>query len=391
MLSVIVPIYNVEKYLVKCIESIINQQYKQLEILLIDDGSTDGCFQICDEFEKIDCRIKVFHKDNEGLVRARKLGLSYSTGEYVAFVDGDDWIEPNMYSYLIDIIENSDADFIDSGYYYDKNKDFEIENKLLGGIYKLDIDVKHKIFSSLMNVDYFMGLNSSIWSKVFKADIIKSSYANVPDNMQYGEDIINYLYCVMKSKMMIQVNKSFYHYNYREESMSHSRSASLLRKEFMLWNYCGNIILKHDDLLTQKEIDLCLFHRLYSSFGYLMNQKFDTIQYYSFPCVNELFGKKIAVYGAGKVGKDYITQLSKYEKCEIVGWVDRNYKDFSYEYREVVSIEELLKKTYDVILIAVEKKEVANEIKGSLLIKGVSESKILWCKPSIPFLFEICK
>ncbi len=108
MLSVIVPIYNVEKYLVKCIESIINQQYKQLEILLIDDGSTDGCSQICDEFEKIDCRIKVFHKDNEGLVRARKLGLSYSTGEYVAFVDGDDWIEPNMYSYLIDIIENSD-------------------------------------------------------------------------------------------------------------------------------------------------------------------------------------------------------------------------------------------------------------------------------------------
>ncbi|OUQ56652.1 hypothetical protein B5E58_10530, partial [Tyzzerella sp. An114] len=92
-ISVIVPIYNVEKYLNRCVDSIINQTYKNLEIILVDDGSPDNCGKICDEYAKKDNRIKVVHKENGGVSSARNVGLNIATGDYIGFVDGDDWID----------------------------------------------------------------------------------------------------------------------------------------------------------------------------------------------------------------------------------------------------------------------------------------------------------
>ena len=97
MISVIVPVYNVEPYLHECIDSILNQTYQALEILLIDDGSPDKCGIICEEYAKNDPRIKVFHTENYGLSAARNLGLREAKGEYIGFVDSDDWLEPDMY------------------------------------------------------------------------------------------------------------------------------------------------------------------------------------------------------------------------------------------------------------------------------------------------------
>ena len=100
-ISVIVPIYNVEKYLDKCIGSIIGQTYKNLEIILVDDGSTDNGLTTCRQYQKEDTRIQVIHQENVGLVAARKTGIMKATGEYIAFVDGDDWIEKNTFEILI--------------------------------------------------------------------------------------------------------------------------------------------------------------------------------------------------------------------------------------------------------------------------------------------------
>lgn len=110
LVSVIVPVYNVEKYIKKCLNSIINQTYKNLEIILVDDGSPDNCPQICDEYAKKDSRIKVIHKANGGLSDARNAGVAASTGEYIGFVDSDDYIEPNMYERLYELINENNAD-----------------------------------------------------------------------------------------------------------------------------------------------------------------------------------------------------------------------------------------------------------------------------------------
>ena len=95
LISIIVPVYNVEEYLKECIDSIINQTYKRIEIILVDDGSTDKSGKICDDYAKIDKRIKVVHKENGGLSDARNVGISVSSGKYIAFVDSDDWVEKN--------------------------------------------------------------------------------------------------------------------------------------------------------------------------------------------------------------------------------------------------------------------------------------------------------
>ena len=109
-ISIIVPVYNVEKYLKKCIDSIVNQTYKNLEIILVDDGATDRSGEICDELAKLDNRIKVYHKKNGGLSDARNYGVERATGSYVGFVDSDDYIDAEMYEKLYEAITKEAAD-----------------------------------------------------------------------------------------------------------------------------------------------------------------------------------------------------------------------------------------------------------------------------------------
>ncbi len=110
MISIIVPVYKDEPYLRQCVDSILNQTYRDIEVLLIDDGSPDRCGEICDEFAKKDQRIRVFHTENKGLSAARNLGLREAKGEYIGFVDSDDWIEPDMYEVLLKRMQETGAD-----------------------------------------------------------------------------------------------------------------------------------------------------------------------------------------------------------------------------------------------------------------------------------------
>ena len=115
LISVIVPIYNVEKYLDRCVDSIINQTYKNLEIILVDDGSPDNCPQMCDDYAKKDSRIKVVHKENGGLSDARNVGMEVATGEYVSFIDSDDYISLDFYETLLETIVDNDSDIVECG------------------------------------------------------------------------------------------------------------------------------------------------------------------------------------------------------------------------------------------------------------------------------------
>ena len=177
LISVIVPIYNVAPYLHECIDSIINQTYKNLEIILVDDGSSDGSEKICDEYAKNDNRIIVIHQQNKGLVCARKAGLKIATGEYIAYVDGDDWIEIQMYEYLLNKILEMDADFIDSGCIkQDKDKKISyLPKRESSKIINLDIDIRYKIIKNLLidNISDSYYITPSIWAKLIKKNILK--------------------------------------------------------------------------------------------------------------------------------------------------------------------------------------------------------------------------
>lgn len=220
-LSIIVPIYNSEPYLKKCFDSILAQIYTDFELVLVDDGSTDGSLSICREYEKKDPRIVVCHKENEGLVAARKTGVAMAVGEYVGFVDSDDFIDVNMYSDLMNEAKAKESDIVIGGIILDypdhSVKDF---NRLPAGYYDKNA-VKEKIIPEILmkNEIYKFGIIPGVVVKVFKKDIIQQSLKNVSNELTLGEDVAITSFSVMNAKSISIIESAAYHYIQTETSM----------------------------------------------------------------------------------------------------------------------------------------------------------------------------
>lgn len=205
LLSVIVPIYNVEKYVGKCIKSILVSSYTQLEIILVDDGSSDNSGKICDEYALEDKRITVIHKANGGLVSARKAGVTEAKGEFITFVDGDDYIEEDLYKKIMELLLVHDVGFLNFRYYeYDEegNKIKPAINELPDGLY------------SASNIDSYWDHKSKSLAflhcavtKVYKAELIKKAINNVDNDVKKGEDLNLTLACLQTTDSFYNVNE----------------------------------------------------------------------------------------------------------------------------------------------------------------------------------------
>lgn len=209
LISVIVPVYNVEKYINKCIDSIVNQTYKNLEIILVDDGSLDKCGRICDEYANMDNRIKVIHKENAGVSSARNSGIENSTGSWIAFVDADDWIERNYFTELLRIAKEKDAELILCGYNRITNKKSEkIDNT--GELVVLD---SKENLNKILNPQTGYALS---WAKLYKRDIIGENLFDT--TIIVGEDAL------FNERVSVNINNSCFYkkslYNYRIHSNS---------------------------------------------------------------------------------------------------------------------------------------------------------------------------
>lgn len=172
LISVIVPVYNVEKYLEKCINSIINQTYKKLEIILVDDGSTDNSGKMCDDFAKKDKRIKVIHKENGGLSDARNFGIDVAVGKYIAFVDSDDFLKEDFYEYLMNLKEKTNSDIIECSFIraYEEDLDmFEFPSRKEEAIVTTG---NTGALELLMSDDDEISTNSVVvWNKIYKKEL----------------------------------------------------------------------------------------------------------------------------------------------------------------------------------------------------------------------------
>ena len=209
VISVIVPIYDVEEYLDRCVESIVNQTYRNLEIILVDDGSPDNCPQLCDSWAEKDNRIKVVHKENGGLSDARNAGMPFATGEIISFIDSDDWIELDMYEEMLNRMQADNSDIISCGVKWVEEdgsliRDFTSENEVL--------DTKTAM-KELLNDSK---LKQHVWNKIYKYDLIK----DIPfEKGKYHEDVFWSYQVVGIAKKVSIVNKSFYNYVQRSNSI----------------------------------------------------------------------------------------------------------------------------------------------------------------------------
>ena len=211
MISVIIPVYNVEKYITECINSLLNQTYKNIEIIVVDDGSTDNSYKILQKLSKKHQSIRLFHKANGGVSSARNYALKYVNGEYVSFIDADDYLEPEAYEILIKNIKNNDLiTFNWNQIYVDKiikcgmNQNEKMNNKKA-----LETCIKPE--------DSFLGY---LWNKLFKSEIIFKNNLKFNEKISICEDqlfVIDYLsYC----KNIISITKPLYNYRMRKSAAS---------------------------------------------------------------------------------------------------------------------------------------------------------------------------
>ncbi len=212
LISIIVPVFNVEKYLNKCIDSIINQTYRDLDIILVDDGSIDQSGRICDDYAKIDDRITVVHKNNEGVSAARNVGINHAKGKWISFVDADDWVNLNMYEVLVEEARDYDLTFFANTEYYKDNSIISYSLPTFESN-KRDKMEEFILFLKKNCIHYeFFGFT---WNKLFRNDIIRNNNLLFLSGLSFREDEIFTLnYChYIKSLKFIPLPL----YNYRRQ------------------------------------------------------------------------------------------------------------------------------------------------------------------------------
>ena len=214
LVSVIVPVYKVESYIQACLDSIVGQTYKNLEIVLIDDGSPDRSGVICDEYAMRDGRIKVLHKKNGGVSEARNLGLKYATGDWVTFVDADDWIDPEHVRQLVETTQNRRVDCVICGYIQEYPhatfvRHIDLDAPLTGG---------QAIFY-MLRPDLYQGF---LWNKLFRKDVIDRAELQLNGSLFYLEDLAFCADFFNRSQQICCIQSDSYHYRQRQDSAVYS-------------------------------------------------------------------------------------------------------------------------------------------------------------------------
>ncbi len=378
VVSIVVPVYNVYEYLDKCITSLIEQTYKNIQIILVDDGSNDGSSEICDKYAKADTRIIVIHQKNSGSVYARKVGTKMATGKYVLYVDSDDWIEKDRIEKFVHIGAEQNADMI----YMDGMIKEYVDNSVLclsnvrEGYYKEE-QVKNNIIKKIVDLNVFykgnIRINLCMWA--IKKELIQKQNKIIDNRIVQGDDAISVCACLLEAKTVFVMKECGYHYiQYRNSSITcrNSNLSNIENELYYLWNNFKLIVP-----IGEKEI--------YQVFSVLMNAEVAVTDYsiffkrecdYLYPYSYVKKESNIVIYGAGKLGFRLVEALIKNNDYNIVAWVDKSTNRVTVGNYKIITIDEALKLEYDYIVIAILDYDIAITVKQTLLDKGIQEKKI---------------
>lgn len=237
LVSVIVPIYKVENYIRKCIESILNQTFDDFELILVDDGSPDNCPEICDEYANLDKRIKVIHKSNGGLTSARKAGIAEATGEYVLCVDGDDYIAGDLLERVSKKITDFSCDIVCFGYNtFPNNVKINSISKYREGLYNRK-QIEDEIFPTLITAGDGNRFPPSIWSKVVRRELITPIQLVLPDSIILGEDSCISYVSLYKATSCYIMHEELYFYRVENASLTRSKKSFSWKEPILRANF----------------------------------------------------------------------------------------------------------------------------------------------------------
>lgn len=255
LISAIVPIYKVEQYLNRCIESLVRQTYSNLEIILVDDGSPDDCPQMCNEWANKDNRIIVIHKENGGLSDARNAGIQVATGDVISFIDSDDWIDLKAFEFMLNVMQMDNSDIVSCGVNW-VNED--------GKLLRIDSVKEHEILSphdAMRELLHDGKLKQHVWNKIYRRKVIE----NIPfEKGKYHEDVFWSYQAIGRARSVSVIPDSYYNYVQRADSiMGESYSPKRLDALYAMQLRCDYMKKHFPDLYNDALLNYmcnCLYH-----------------------------------------------------------------------------------------------------------------------------------
>lgn len=306
-ISIIVPVYKAEKYIEKCINSILNQSFNNYELLLIDDGSPDNSGKICDEYAKKDSRIKVFHKKNEGVSSARQLGINQAKGEYSIHVDADDWIEAGMLNDMYNFASQTNADIVFVDYYHN-NRQYVSQN-----ISNLN---RYEILNAIISGE-LMGV---LWNKLIKTQLYSIYNIRFPKGINYCEDVWVVTQLLCNSATISYLNKAYYHYMDNNQSITRNITYDIIQQRIQYVKDIKNLLLSYNLSFSLLRYKIGIKHSMLKckSISYnTYSQTYPEIKYklFSIP-LKYTFRISLMISFMGKAGW-YIAKLLTNKKFKI--------------------------------------------------------------------------
>lgn len=378
--SIIIPVYNTSEYLRKCLDSVIAQTLKNIEIICIDDGSTDKSLSILQEYAKRDARIKVVHKENAGLVNVRKDGVRIAQGDFIGFVDSDDWIEPDMYEQLHKIAVDSGVEIVSSGYIQEGDYVSISHDSLPAGVYK-EVCLS-KIYENMI-LDLYTcgnGIGSGVWCKLLKGSLAKNVMPHIFSDISICEDKIITLRMLLECNSVAIVHDAYYHYVMHNTSMTHTPDGTYLVKMNAVYQALTDMY-SHPRFSERMQIqaELYMTQQLLKGINTRMGfsiRNFMWIDPYWMD--NFLDGTKIAVYGRGDLAMTYYHQIVSNPRLQFAGCMDFGGSRMGEEYPFDISLPCDFSGIYDYVVITIKDKKKADSVRKNLIVGGIPTEKICW-------------
>lgn len=374
--SIVVPIHNGEDFLEECINSLLNQSYKDFELILVDDGSEDQSGKICDKYEKKDHRIKVVHKKNEGVTCARITGVEKASSDLITFVDADDWVDKHFLERLLSSMKISDADIVISGCVYEQGTETTVSRNLIKeGIYEGKTLIETVISRMLYYKGFYQfGIQPYMWNKLFRKRELLFCLKEIDIKIYDGEDVALVYPYLLRTERVVIINDCMYHYRVHEGSVSFKKRkdfyANISRLYLQLYKSCQSS--RYFELMLP-QIDEYMRRMVWLGTSRDIAEE----DRFFFPFRKVPSGCRIVLYGAGVVGRVYHRQIEKTKYCKVISWIDRDYIELSLQGMSVEKPDTILKREFDYIIIANGKENVQEEMKSYLINLGIEKEIII--------------
>ena len=379
LISVVVPIYNLDAYLYQCVSSIVGQSYRHLEIILVDDGSTDNALEICEYFRKSDPRIKVIAQPNGGLVSARKAGLNASSGKYVFYVDGDDWIEPDCLAKYHGLAQAHNADMVIGDYRREFLGNFlTIRNPIAPGVYDRH-RIERDILPSMISRGSFFshGLRTYSWGKLYKRGMIADLQNLVPEQVMVAEDAALVYPAIDRSQTVVVTDVALCNYRQRPNSILKSmpfddRDTDRIAAAFRYMATALDSASSPYGYAQQLQAYFVAIVTIRSG-GFLRDKAlYDRLQVFG-PLAQ---GARLAVYNSGSFGQHVYRHLQSNPAFALAGWYDPDHRENAILRMPVSDPDTLRDAVFDHLLLPSFDPVLHAEVKALFQRHGLDQSKV---------------